>query len=72
MDVYESDEVIKEYLKCQMWNLDDTNGEYEKFTESTDYQAMATRVSRRLGFEQILNSSLIETIYLECAYEKAW
>lgn len=33
---------------------------------------MAVRISNRLGFEEIMNASLIETIYLECAFEKAW
>lgn len=68
----ESDDVIKEYLNCDSWNEEDTNGEYGKFVESPEYQEMVTRVSKRLGFDENLNASLIETIHLECAFERAW
>lgn len=44
----------------------------EIFYKSPDFQEMATRVSQRLGFEENLNASMLETIYLECAFEKAW
>lgn len=33
---------------------------------------MTKRVSKRLGFDVNLNASLLNTIYLECAFEKAW
>lgn len=33
---------------------------------------MAQRVSQRLGFTRNLNASQIETMYLECAFEKSW
>lgn len=72
VEAVESDKVIKEYLNCKSWNEEDTHGEYEKFIKSTEHEEMATRVSKRLGFEENLNATLLETIYLECAFEKAW
>lgn len=68
----ESDEVIKEYLNCDRWNQEDTNYEYEKFLESPEYQDMLKKVSQRLGFDENLKAPLMETIHLECAFEKAW
>lgn len=68
----DSDDIIKEYLGCGSWNREETNGEYENFTKSPEFQEMVLRVSKRLGFEENLNASIIETIYLECAFEKAW
>lgn len=46
--------------------------QYERLIQTNEFLEMCDRISKRLGFLERLNASVIVTMYRACAFEQAW
>lgn len=46
--------------------------QYEKLITTQPFKDMSIRITERLGFLEMLNDSVIVTMYRACAFEQAW
>lgn len=66
---------FQEYKACDAWNdlVEKTSEvEYLKFIKTDEYKEVIEKVSERLGFKKNIDQALVETIFKNCAFEKAW
>lgn len=46
--------------------------QYKKLIKTKEFLDMCEKISKRLGFLEKLNDSVIVTMYRACAFEQAW
>lgn len=68
--------LCQEFKQCEKWQQEAhsnaTTRQYTIFGNLPEYDELRKRVSRRLGFDEVLDKKTVEAMFLDCAYETAW